>query len=604
MNPSHLLNHFESISDAPDAIPRLRQFILDLAVRGKLVEQDPKDEPASELLKRIRAEKAQLAKDCKTRAETTLPPIKRDELSFGIPPNWVRAPFGQIMISRDGERIPVSKEERNGRAKTYDYYGASGVIDKIDSYLFDKPLLLIGEDGANLINRSTPIAFIARGKYWVNNHAHVLDGISEGLLRFIELHINAIDLKAYATGTAQPKMNRTKMNSIPIALAPQAEQRRIVAKVDELMGLCDRPEAAQSERENRRDRLAAASLHRLNQPDDTDAPEVFREHARFYLNHLPRVTTRPDQIKQLRQTILNLAVRGQLVPQDADDEPPAPLLGDRQLLLDSQTEPWKLPLGWAWSSFNLIGEVLGGGTPSKADPAFWSGPIPWVSPKDMKVDVITDAQDHISASAVEHSATRLIPRGSLLMVVRGMILAHSFPTSITAVPVTINQDMKAIVPFRHDWIHFLLLVTKGLKPEVLRLVQRSTHGTCKLLTDDLFSYSDSTEWLIQAILLVANGEGWVDHKVMQLIAARYSAKEDRWFDRLTEREHTVLQGVIEGLSNRKIGVRVGISESMIKTTLQRLYTKASVRTRSQLVRTALEASPFICRYAKQEIQPG
>jgi type I restriction enzyme S subunit len=147
MNPSHLLNHFESISDAPDAIPRLRQFILDLAVRGKLVEQDPKDEPASELLKRIRAEKAQLAKDCKTRAETTLPPIKRDELSFGIPPNWVRAPFGQIMISRDGERIPVSKEERNGRAKTYDYYGASGVIDKIDSYLFDKPLLLIGEDG-------------------------------------------------------------------------------------------------------------------------------------------------------------------------------------------------------------------------------------------------------------------------------------------------------------------------------------------------------------------------------------------------------------------------------------------------------------------------
>ena len=113
----------------------------------------------------------------------------------------------------------------------------------------------------------------------MNNHAHVLDGISEGLLRFIELHINAIDLKAYVTGTAQPKMNRTKMNSIPIALAPQAEQRRIVAKVDELMGLCDRLEAAQAERENGRDRLAAASLHRLNQPDDTDAPEVFREHA-------------------------------------------------------------------------------------------------------------------------------------------------------------------------------------------------------------------------------------------------------------------------------------------------------------------------------------
>jgi two-component system nitrate/nitrite response regulator NarL len=107
----------------------------------------------------------------------------------------------------------------------------------------------------------------------------------------------------------------------------------------------------------------------------------------------------------------------------------------------------------------------------------------------------------------------------------------------------------------------------------------------------IFLDSDSSAWLIQAIRLVASGEGWVDHKVMQLIAARYSAKRDRWFDTLTEGEQTVLQGVIEGLSNRKIGVRACIPESRIKTTLQRLYTKASVRTRSQLVRTALEASP-------------
>lgn len=105
----------------------------------------------------------------------------------------------------------------------------------------------------------------------------------------------------------------------------------------------------------------------------------------------------------------------------------------------------------------------------------------------MKVDKISDAQDHISASAIEHSATRLIPTGSLLMVVRGMILAHSFPTGITIVPVTINQDMKAVLPFKAELIHFLALVTRGLKPEVLRLVLRSTHGTCKLLTDDLFS---------------------------------------------------------------------------------------------------------------------
>lgn len=107
----------------------------------------------------------------------------------------------------------------------------------------------------------------------------------------------------------------------------------------------------------------------------------------------------------------------------------------------------------------------------------------------------------------------------------------------------------------------------------------------------VFRDSDSSTWLFQAITLVANGEAWVDPKVIQLLAERYPCYEDRWFGKLTEREQSVLQGVIDGLSNSKIGVRIGISESTIKATLQRLFKKADVRTRSQLVRIALEASP-------------
>ena len=217
----------------------LRKSILTLAVQGKLVPKDTNDEPAIALLDQIAAHKAALAKEGKLRGSTSVKPMAGDEAEFEIPSNWCWVRFGQIMVNRDGERIPVSKEEREIKAKIYDYYGASGIIDKIDGYLFDKPLLLIGEDGANLINRSTPIAFIARGKYWVNNHAHVLDGISEDFLQFIKLHINAINLEKYITGSAQPKMNQAKMNSIPIALPPLAEQRRIVAKVDQLMALVD-----------------------------------------------------------------------------------------------------------------------------------------------------------------------------------------------------------------------------------------------------------------------------------------------------------------------------------------------------------------------------
>jgi type I restriction enzyme S subunit len=220
----------------------LRKSIHTLAVQGKLVGQDPNDESAKQLLERIVEHKSELAKAGKLRAGTTIATITTEDGDYELPPNWVWARFGEIMINRDGERIPVSREERSTKAKVYDYYGASGVIDKIDGYLFEKPLLLIGEDGANLINRATPIAFIARGKYWVNNHAHVLDGISEDSLRYIELHINAINLELYVTGSAQPKMNQAKMNSIPIALPPLAEQRRIVAKVDQLMALVDQLE--------------------------------------------------------------------------------------------------------------------------------------------------------------------------------------------------------------------------------------------------------------------------------------------------------------------------------------------------------------------------
>ncbi len=128
------------------------------------------------------------------------------------------------MINRDAERIPLSVGGRSKLAKKYDYYGASGVIDKVDRFLFSKPLLLIGEDGANLLLRNKPIAFIAQGEYWVNNHAHVLDSVEGLLLEYVATYINAINLAPYVTGTAQPKMNQEKMNSILIPIPPTAEQ--------------------------------------------------------------------------------------------------------------------------------------------------------------------------------------------------------------------------------------------------------------------------------------------------------------------------------------------------------------------------------------------
>ena len=216
----------------------MKKSLLQYAIEGKLVPQRKEEGTAKDLLAEIRAEKARLIKEKKIKKSKPLPAITDDEKPFDIPDGWEWARFGDISINMDSERIPLSVTQRRNLDKIYDYYGASGIIDKVDQYLFDRPLMLIGEDGANLLARTKPIAFIARGKYWVNNHAHVIDFPNGIDMKYMTFYMNAINLSAYVTGTAQPKMNQARMNSILIAIPPLAEQHRIVAKLEELLPLC------------------------------------------------------------------------------------------------------------------------------------------------------------------------------------------------------------------------------------------------------------------------------------------------------------------------------------------------------------------------------
>ncbi len=211
---------------------KLRQKILDLAIHGKLVPQDPNDEPASVLLERIKAEKEQLIKEGKIKRQKKS--ASSDTSHYGnIPTGWVWTTIGELLINRDGERKPVSLDIRNKQQdKKYDYYGAAGVIDLVDSYLFDDKFLLIGEDGANLLSRSKDNAIIAEGRFWVNNHAHVLDSTNKAILDYVAFVINTMALDDYITGSAQPKLSQDNLNKIPIALPPLNEQQRIIAMIE------------------------------------------------------------------------------------------------------------------------------------------------------------------------------------------------------------------------------------------------------------------------------------------------------------------------------------------------------------------------------------
>lgn len=141
-----------------------------------------------------------------------------------VPEHWEVGAVKRFFISLDGRRVPLSAEERGDRGGDYPYYGASGIIDWIDEYIFDQDLVLVSEDGANLLNRSTPIAFVATGKYWVNNHAHILKPLDQALHYWAE-RVESIDLTPVVTGAAQPKLTIDALANLLIAVPPSTEER-------------------------------------------------------------------------------------------------------------------------------------------------------------------------------------------------------------------------------------------------------------------------------------------------------------------------------------------------------------------------------------------
>jgi type I restriction enzyme S subunit len=143
-----------------------------------------------------------------------------------VPEHWTVARVSHRFRNLDARRIPLAGEDRSILEKIYPYYGASGIIDYVDDYIFDEPLILVAEDGANLLSRSTPLAFIASGKYWVNNHAHILKPI-DGDIRYWVGVLQTFDFTPLISGAAQPKLTSDRLGSVPVPSPPRLEQRAI-----------------------------------------------------------------------------------------------------------------------------------------------------------------------------------------------------------------------------------------------------------------------------------------------------------------------------------------------------------------------------------------
>lgn len=149
-----------------------------------------------------------------------------------IPGHWDIRKIKYVLKFFDHIRVPLSSDERGRMAeKIYDYYGASGIIDKVEDYLFDGEYILVGEDGANLLTRSTALAFKAIGKFWVNNHAHILQPKNGNIDYFVNL-LECIDYRLYVSGSAQPKLTQERLGAIEIIEPPLKEQNLIVNYIE------------------------------------------------------------------------------------------------------------------------------------------------------------------------------------------------------------------------------------------------------------------------------------------------------------------------------------------------------------------------------------
>ena len=377
-----------------------------------------------------------------------------DEIPFDIPDGWSWCRFSEATKNRDSERKPVNSSNRKDIKKIYDYYGATGVIDKVEEYLFDEKLLLIGEDGANLLSHTKNNAFIAEGKYWVNNHAHVIDCFDKLMLDYICHYINSLLLDEYITGSAQPKLTQKALNDLLLPLPPLAEQQLIVEEIEKIFAQID-----------------------LLEQNKTDLQTA---------------------IKQAKSKILDLAIHGKLVPQDPNDEPASVLLEkiraekeekinkgelkrdkNDSFIYKSTTDnchyeklngkdvciedelPFSIPENWQWCRLKKVCSNFI--VPQRDKPKVFNGTIPWCRIEDIEGKYLNGSLSNqlVTEETIKEMNMHICPAGSVICSCSASIGVQA----ITTVACCTNQTFIGIVPiifmlFTEYLFYFLKAQTK------------------------------------------------------------------------------------------------------------------------------------------------
>ena len=316
---------------------------------------------------------------------------------------WRTALLGDLIVNHDGKRKPVKESDRKRGA--FPYYGASGIVDYVDDYLFDGSYLLIAEDGENLRTRKTPVAFMARGKFWVNNHAHVVTGNGRADTRFLSYAIEASDLSGYLTGAVMPKLTQDNLKKIELRCPPLCEQRAIA----HILGALD-------------DKIE------LNRKQNETLEAMARAMFKAWFVDFEPVRAKMEGRWQRGQSLPGLS--GHLY-----DVFPGQLV---------ESEFGAIPEGWRHSTIGEEVTVCGGSTPSTQEPEFWEGGQHcWATPKDLSTlnsPVLLDTDRKITDAGLAKISSGLLPVGTVLLSSRAPIGY----LAIAEVPTAINQGFIAM----------------------------------------------------------------------------------------------------------------------------------------------------------------
>jgi len=330
-----LFKNFELLADAPNCIQKLRELILQLAVQGKLVPQDPNDEPASVLLEKIKAWKNRLIEESKINRSSRIPPIDPGEVPYELPKKWAWARFGEVTEFEVG-KTPATKEESYWTMGSHSWVSISDmkdggtitstarhITDVAVKRVFRKPPV---ETGTLLMSFKLTLGKVSLlGAPAYHNEAIISVYPHGGRVKSYLFKVlpKVVGLGASKNAIKGETLNRKSLVAMPFPLPPTAEQKRIVTKVDQLMALCDELEERQKKKHEIRIRLNDSALDKLLNVHD---PGDLAHNWKRISNNFDLLYDHPETVGKLRQAILQLAVQGKLVPQGPTDEPASVLL--------------------------------------------------------------------------------------------------------------------------------------------------------------------------------------------------------------------------------------------------------------------------------------